>query len=73
MHFKSDIPSSVCVFLRKISYLDAVVFLEVAMEYLTQQVYQVQFPHVRQNHGFAKRVVLESQILHVNYVQIQVI
>jgi hypothetical protein len=53
-------------------YLDALVFLKVAMEYPTQQVYRVQFPHVQQNRGFAKPVVLVLQILCVNYVQIQV-
>lgn len=56
----------------KLMHLDALVFLKVAMEYLIQQVYRVQFPHVQQNHGFAKPVVLESLILHVNCAQIQV-
>lgn len=53
-------------------FLDALVFLKVAMEYPTQQVYRVLFPRVQQNRGFVKPVVLVSQILRVNYVQIQV-
>lgn len=53
-------------------YLDVLIILKVATEYLTQQVCRALYHHVQQNHGFVKRVVLGSQILHANYVQIQV-
>jgi len=48
-------------------------FMKVAMEYLTQQVYPALYRRVQQNHGFVKHVELELQILLVNYVQIQVV
>lgn len=69
LHVLSQVLS---VYLKKCMYLDVLIFFKVATEYLTQQVCQAQYHHVQQNRGFVKHVVLGSQILHVNYVQIQV-
>jgi len=63
---------SVYAYLTNVMPVDALFFPKVAMEYLTQQVYPALYRHVQQNRGFVKHVELELQILHVNYVQIQV-
>lgn len=60
------------MYLKQLMHLDALIFFKVAMEYLTQQACRALYHHVRQNRGFVKHVVLGSQILRANYVQIQV-